>query len=121
MSKPSSDVKAMRTEFQAYCLYLLIYVPVVLVTTVVLGLLMPYLLFGIKPSFVMHGWDKLWVGLYILFCIAVALYVGANAWLAIVRGSVDRTLAIKVLMPFGRDPIALRVINSWLPNAESRK
>jgi hypothetical protein len=119
-SQPAEPVEA-RTERRAYTLYLLIYLPVFIGVLVVLGLAVPYLLFGIEPSFpirAIEGWKPLWILLYLFACAVFALVAAAIAWLLAARRFVAYSLAERVLMPMGSDPLGRWLIRRFLPTSQ---
>jgi hypothetical protein len=105
-------------EAKANALYLFVYLPVALCVFAALGAGLPYLLFGVVPSAELHGVQIVAWGGYILVCLALAMTVASVVWLRVVRGTISRSQAERIMMPMGSDPIGRWLIERYLRSAD---
>lgn len=101
-------------EAKANALYLVVYLPIALLVFAVLGVGLPYLLFGIPSSAELHGAQVIVWGAYFLVCLCVAMTIASIVWLHTVRGTISSSQAEKIMMPMGSDPIGRWLVARYL-------
>lgn len=118
MKEGNSDRHRLVNEAKANALYLSVYVPIAMAVLAVLGLGLPYVMLGLTPSTVLRGAQIVVWGVYIIVCLLPATVLASVVWLRMVRKSLSRSQAEKIMMPMGSDPMGRWLIARHIPGSD---